>query len=139
MANWVPYREEARGPKWQKFVVNYLDLGKDDTTHYKDFFALPAGGIIQAVKIKHSTAFGGGAISAYTIAVGISGTPAKYSAAYNVFQAVSATRMQVTGTVGQESHTAAVAIRATATSTTANLDAATAGVAEIWILWSRCD
>lgn len=139
MANWVPYREEARGPKWQKFKLNYLDFAKDDTSNYKDFFTIPAGAVIQAVKIKHETAFTGGAISAYTIAIGVSGSVAKYSAAFDVFQAVSATAMQVTGTVGHESHLASTQMRATATATTANLDVATAGSVTVWVLWSRCD
>ena len=139
MANWVPYREEARGPKWQKFSVNYTDYLTGAGTYAKAFFSLPPGGVIQACKIKHSEAFRGGAIDGYSIAVGVSGAAGKYGTAYDVYQDPTATRFQVEDIVGGESHTANTSIIATASSTTTTLDKATHGICEIWLLWSRCD
>lgn len=124
-------------PIWRKYTVTKTQLAAAATTNNITLFTLPAGGIIEAVKIKHSASFTGGSISAYTISVGITGTLAKYAAAYDVFAAPSATAMQLSTTVGTESHTAATAIKVAATSTGANLSAATAGSVDIWVKVSQ--
>ncbi len=115
----------------------YSDFATAGLTSSIALFNLAAAGIIHGVKIKHSIAFAGGAIATYTVSVGIVGTVAKYAAAYDVFQAVSGTAFQLSTTVGSESHTAGTSIIATATSTVANLDQATAGAVDIWALLSR--
>ena len=123
-------------PIWRKYTVTYSQLAAAATTNNITLFSLPAGGVIHAVKTKHSASFTGGSISAYTLSVGITGTLAKYSAAFDVFQAASATAMQLATTVGTESHTAATAIKIAAASTGANLSAATAGSVDVWVLVS---
>jgi hypothetical protein len=124
-------------PTWLKFTIPYTTFATAALTNSPTLFTLPIAGIIHAVKIKHSVAFTGGAISAYTIKLGITGNTAKYASAYNVFQAVSGTNFQLTSTMGSESHTATTAILATATSVGANLNAATAGSCDIWVLLSK--
>jgi hypothetical protein len=123
-------------PMWRKYTVTYADLATAATTNNITVATLPAGGVVEAVKIKHSAAFTGGAISAYTVSVGITGTLNKYAAAYDVFQAPSATAMQLSTTQGTESHTATTALKIAATSTGANLSAATAGSVDVWIKMS---
>lgn len=123
-------------PKWQRFTVASTDFATAATTNTKTIYALPARSVIHAAVIKHSVAFLGGAITAYTISVGISGTPTKYTPALNVFVAASNTgfAQSATGLNSVENMGASTNILATATSTTANLNAATQGAAEIWLL-----
>lgn len=124
-----------RIPYWRKYTKTFTDFSTAATTNSIDLFQLPAGGVILAVKLKHSAAFTGGALSAYTISVGIVGTLAKYLAAQNVFAAPGATNYGIGATIGGESHTASTAIKATATSTGGNLNLATAGSVDVWVLW----
>lgn len=120
---------------WRKYTLAYSAFSTAGLTNSIDLFTLPAGGTILAVKMKHSASFIGGAIATYTISVGITGTLAKYLAAFNVFQATGATVQSHGATIGGESHTASTLIKATATSTGANLSAATAGSVDVWVLW----
>jgi hypothetical protein len=92
--------------------------------------------VIHAVKIKHSAAFTGGLISAYTVSVGIVGNLVKYAPAFNVFQAPGNTVQQISSTVGTENHGAATSIRLAAVSIGANLNAATTGAVDVWALVS---
>lgn len=124
-------------PVWVKFTVPYTKFNAAALTQNITLFNLPRAGVIHAIRMKHSVAFGGGTIASYTISVGISGTVAKYAAAFNVFQAVADTALQLSTTVGQESEANIVAITATATSTVGNLNAATAGSVDIYALISR--
>lgn len=125
-------------PTWIKVgdAISYTTFQTAATTKSNTLFSLIAAGIIHEVKIKHSTAFAGAAISAVTISVGISGTNDKYASAFNVLQAVSSTAFELSDALGTESHTAATNITVTAISTGANLSALSAGVVDIWALMS---
>lgn len=122
-------------PTWVKKTLTYTQLAAAALTNSVALFNLPAKGVIHAVRIKHSASFTGGGITAYTVSVGITGSLTKYAGAFNVFQAVADTSAgkQITGTVGTESDLTATSILATATSTTSNLNAATAGSVDIWV------
>lgn len=119
--------------QWAKYTVTYSQLAAAATTNSITLFSLPAKYLIAGVIIKHSTAFSGGSISAYTVSVGITGSLAKYAAAYNVFQAVSSNTAQLSGSFNMEDFSSATNILITATSTGANLNAATAGSVDIWV------
>jgi hypothetical protein len=123
-------------PKWEKYTVGFAALAAAALTNDIELLSLPAGGVIHAVKIKHSASFVGGAIGAYTISVGIVGTLAKYLAAFNVFQAPGNAVQTVEANVGTENHAAVTSIRVAATAVGANLDQATAGSVDIWVLKS---
>lgn len=127
-------------PVWVKVgnAIAHTAFQTAATTLSITLFTLAAAGLIHAVKIKHSTAFGGGAITAYTLSVGIAGTLAKYASAFDVFQAVSNTAFQTSSVLGSENNGAGTAILITATSTTANLNASTTGVVDVWALLSKC-
>lgn len=125
-------------PQWVKVgsAIAHTAFQTAATTNSITLFTLVPAGVIQAVKIKHSTAFAGAAITAYTLSVGIGGTVAKYASAFDVFQAVSNTAFQLSAVTGSENHGAATPITITATSTGANLSASTAGVVDVWALLS---
>jgi len=124
-------------PIWHQYTVESTDLDAAATTNDIELFSLDAGGIIHAVKIKHSVAFTGGIISAYTVSVGITGTLAKYHTAFNVFQAPGNTVQSIETNTETENHATSVSIRIAAISTGANLNAATGGTVDVWVLISQ--
>ncbi len=128
-------------PRWFKVgsAFTAADFSKAATTNSINLFVLPAKATIHAIKIKHSQAFAGGAISAYTVSVGIVGTVAKYATAFDVFQTVASSALQSSSNLGSEDDVSGTQITITATSTGANLSAATAGSVDVWALLSRND
>jgi hypothetical protein len=51
---------------------------------------------ILGVEVKHDTSFSGGSLSAMTVSLGVSGAVTRYTAAFDVFQAVADTALQET-------------------------------------------
>lgn len=129
----------AGGLRWQKVGdgLLYTAFQTAATTKSNALFTLNAAGIIHAVKVKHSTAFAGGAIATCTISVGKSGENDRYASAFDVMSAVSATNYFIDERTVGESHTATTAVTVTAVSTGANLSALTAGEVDIWALISQ--
>lgn len=124
-------------PRWRRFTVSESDFTAAATSEAITLFTLGAGEVIHAVKIKHSAAFTGGTLSAFTLEVGISGNSTKYASAFDVFQAAADTAFQVSSVVDSENHGSGTAIEITATSTGDNVVSATAGAAEVWVLVSE--
>lgn len=123
-------------PRWRQYTVAESAFTAAAASEDIELFSLPAGGIIQAVKIKHSTAFSGGTLSAFTVSVGITGTLDKYASAFDVFQAVADTTMQLSNSFGTEDHGSATSIRINAAATGDTVNNATAGSVDVWVLWS---
>ena len=124
-------------PFWRKYTVTHAQWQAAAASGTVDLFTLPPGGIVHAVKIKHSTQFVGTGLTDYKVSVGITGNATKYAAAYDVDTAVGDGVFQLSTTVGGESHASAgTAIKATATCTGDTLDKSTAGSVDIWVLWS---
>lgn len=125
-------------PTWVKVgvAIPYTSFQTAATTNSIALFTLAIAGVIHAVKIKHSTAFSGAAITAVTMSVGISGTNDKYASAFDVFQAVSNTAFEMSSSGYAENHGATAAITVTSISTGANLTALSAGAVDIWALLS---
>ena len=119
-------------PSWTKYTKTFADFSLGALTNTITLFTLPAGGVIHFNKMKHSTAFSGGAITSYVISIGIAGSLTKYAGAFDVFQVVGNTTFQITEGVGSESHSAGVNITATATASH-NLNTAAAGSCDFWI------
>jgi hypothetical protein len=141
-ASWDPTKQALRVtsdevPTWIKISLSYTHFSTGGLTKTIDLYELPAGGVVEDVKIRHSASFTGGTISAYTIQVGILGTLNKYLSAFNVFQAPSGTAFAFGGVKGSENQLTPTMLKVTATSTTANLDAATTGAVDIWLKVSR--
>lgn len=80
---------------WRKVTKTFTDLSFAGTTNDIEVLSLPAGGVIHAIKLKHSAAFTGGAISAYTLSIGINAALTKYMAAGSAFSAPSATAFRL--------------------------------------------
>lgn len=128
----------TNAPTWTEYTVTFTQLSEAAATKTITLASLAAAGIIHGVKTKQSAAFTGGALSAFTVEVGIDGNLDKYSSAFDVFQAPGAAVMQVSGGNPQsESHTTATDIKITARSTGANTNAATAGSVDVWLLVSK--
>ena len=120
---------------WVKYTKAFGDF--TDAGLFKELalYTLPIGGVIHAIKTKHSVAFSGGGAAVATVEVGLAGTTNKYSPAYNVFQAVAATTFQYTVVQMSENHTATTAITVTLRSDVA-LNTLAAGSVTIWLLIS---
>lgn len=127
-------------PQWTKYTVTYANFSAAATTSSSTLVTVSAGTVVHGVKIKHSTAFKGSGITAYTVSVGTGpGTNSNsiYASAYDVFQAVNSSATQMSNTFSVEGGTATWSIGAFATSAGANLNAAAgAGSVDIWILSS---
>lgn len=119
-------------PRWRKFTVDESDFTAAATSEHIELFSLEAGGIIHAVKIKHSTAFSGGGAGSVTLSVGIASNTTKYASAFDVFQAVADTTLQLSDSFNTEDHGSATSIRVEAVSDV-NVGDLTAGAAEIWV------
>ena len=125
-------------PQWVHVApaLSYSFFAVGTTTFSAQLMLLPPSGIIHGVKIQHSASFTGGAISAYTISVGDVNTVDLYASAFNVHQAYGPTVYQLSSNFAGESLASATQLYVTATSTSANLNAATSGVVDIFALLS---
>jgi hypothetical protein len=134
LASWqTPGGGGGNGPTWTKYTVAYTTLAAAALTNSPVLFALPAKGVISKVAIKHTAAFAGGAISDYTVSVGITGNLTKYASAFDVFQPVASNTAQISSGGFIEDFTSTTNVLITATSVGANLDAATAGSVDVYV------
>lgn len=122
--------------QWNKYTKTYADFSAGATTNSITLVALPAKRMVHGVVIKHSTAFSGGGITSYTVEVGVAANVAKYASAFDTFQAVSDTTGQTYMCFGLENFGASTNLLATATASH-NLNMATAGSVDIWLLTSN--
>lgn len=92
------------------------------------------GGKILGVSVHPTVSFAGGALSAMTVSLGVTGALTRFTSAYDIFAAVSDTNLQETPLfkLGQFSSTA---LQATFTPTGDNCSAATAGSVDIDICY----
>lgn len=121
---------------WQKFTAAEADFTAAALSEDIELFQLPAGGIIHAVKIKHSTAFSGGGSTSALMSVGIVGNLEKYASLFDVFQAVADDTFQLSDALGSENHGAATSIRLQLTANV-NVSLFTAGAVDLWVLTSQ--
>lgn len=121
---------------WTKFTVAHTALQAAALTNDIELTSLVALGTIHKVIIKHTTAFAGTGITAYSVSVGITGTLDKYAIDFDVFQAVSDTTFDTNESFGMENFGAATSIRIAATAVGANLDQSSAGSVDIYVLSS---
>lgn len=119
-------------PVWVKFTKTYTDLSAAALTNNIEVYSLPAGTVIHAVLVKHSTLFSGAGITDYKVSVGIASDLTKFSGAFEVDTAVSGTNFNMAQVLAMESTTGATSIKLAATSVGANLSAASAGSVTVW-------
>ncbi len=133
---WSGLASSTANPIWTKYTVSHTAFQTAATTNDIALFTLPIKGMIQQVVIKQSTQFAGTGITGYTVSVGIASNFIKYTAAYNVAQAVSDTARSITQSNDIESFTGTTSIRIQAVSTGANLSQSTAGSVDVWVMTS---
>lgn len=123
-------------PSWRRFDVSFGDVSVGATSSSVEILSLPAGGIIHAVRLRHTTAFAGAGITGVTASVGISGDAAKYASAFDVAQVVAGDTFQLSVGPFTEHATAATSVLLTAVATGATLAALTAGALQAHALIS---
>ncbi len=122
-------------PTWHKYTVAESAFTAAAVTENIELFSLPAKGIIHSVIIKHTTSFTGGGLTGFTLSLGIAGSLAKYATAFDVYQATGATATQASNSLDVENFSSATSIRLAAEGTNANVNAATAGSVDVYVLW----
>jgi hypothetical protein len=125
-------------PIWLKFSVTHTQLQAAALTNNITLFTAPAGFVLHAARVKHSTLFAGTGFTAYGISLGITGELARYTSSFDVFTAVSSTNQQSTQIFDAQDNGATTAIKIAATSAGGNLSASTAGVVQVGLLMSVC-
>lgn len=131
---------EPSAATWIKITKTFSDFSTAGLTNSLTIYTLPAKGVVHSVIMKHSTSFSGGSIATYTISVGKTGSLQAYVTNSNVLQASSATltfqpvsaMIPITYDSGTTTN-----IIANAISTVANLNAATQGSTDIYLLISN--
>lgn len=121
------------GPSWTKYTLSYTDFSTAGTTNDVELFSLAAKETIHQIIIHHTAAFTGGAITAYTLSVGIGGNFTKYTSSFDVFQTASDTVFQSSTDNNMEDFGSATSIRIQAKSTGDNLDQAATGSVDVYV------
>lgn len=119
--------------RWVKYTKTYTDFSAAATSNTVLLGAMSSKVVVEAVIVKHATAFSGGSISAYTVEVGSAADADEYAAPFSVFQAVSEGAHLVSQSFRMSLFGSAQNLNATARSVGANLNAATQGSVEIWV------
>jgi hypothetical protein len=125
--------------KTVKITKAYTDFATAGTTNTISGYILPSKTQIVSVEIRHTTAFSGGAISAYTVGVGITGALNKLALNFDVFQATGNEVAEAYRYGGSLNYGATTDIKFTAISTGANLDQAVAGSVDIYLILSTLE
>lgn len=127
-------------PTWTKVTKTYSDLSAGGTTNDIEVYSLPAKSVLHAVAMKHSVQFSGGTISQYALTVGLTGQLARYTpTTLQAASAVSSSNFVDSATANlpePRDFTSATSIRLSATSVGGNLNAATQGSVDVWVLVS---
>ena len=97
---------------------------------------MPPAAIIHGIKIKHSTAFTGGAVATCVLSIGVVGALDKYATAFNVLQVPGDTIYEVSSGLWSENNAVPINMVYTITTTGAFLNALNQGICDIWVLMS---
>lgn len=135
-------------PRWVKRSFTYDDFATAATTNEIELWQIPPGGMVHAAVVKHSTAFAGGSIHAYSVSCGKPGgnpgDDTNLLTTFNVFQAVSGTTFAYsTGTdsdppypLFMQNFGTSYSLSIYAACSGGNLDTATQGAVDVWLLVS---
>jgi hypothetical protein len=123
-------------PRWFNIgTVPFSYFATAATVNTLPLFWLPAGGMIHGIHLYPTQAFGGGAISTYTVSVGISTSVALLASALSVTSNLS-TNFQLSSNFDAFDMGAKTQITITATSSGANLNAALYGTVSVKVMIS---
>jgi len=120
-----------------KVIKIYSDFSVASLSKDIEIFLLPEGYMVRGVVIKHDVKFQGTGISTYTISVGIAGNLIKYASPFLVSTNVGDTNFQTSQDFFMEDWGNVTSVRAEAVSAGANLNQATAGSVEFYILLTK--
>lgn len=127
-------------PQWVKITKAFTDFATASTSNNIEIYSLPAKGVIHGAVIKHTAAFTGGTITDYTLSVGFSSSPNEFTSNLQAFNGPSDTGFEPNQPDNRipkpMNFGAATSIRAYAVSGGGNLDQATAGSVDIYLLVS---
>lgn len=138
MASWFNLLRTAglASSGWERFTVAHTALQTAGLTNDIELDTLDAKEILTGAYIKHTTAFAGTGITAYTLSIGITSDLDKYMPAFDVFQATGDTVFNAESLMDSEDFASTTSIRLAATSVGANLDQSSAGAVEVYLLRS---
>lgn len=123
--------------KWVKYTVTYTQFSTAALTNTITLFNLPAGGVVQGVKIKHSVTFNSLNNDTATMSVGLFGdSVSRYASVFDVYQDVGPTAFQTSNNFDSQDSGSPTTITVTLTIDNDNLDQLTQGSADIWVLSS---
>ncbi len=119
---------------WDKYSIAASALSAASGATDIELFSLDAFGMVEAVVIKHTTAFAGASISDYTIDVGTSADFTRYVDGFDVDQTVAASAFEAGAfNLDIQSFTSSTSIRIRAIATGDDLDGASAGEFDVWV------
>lgn len=121
----------ANSPKITKVTKTFQDFSFAGLANDIEIFSLKAGERLIGMTLFASADFKGGAIATYDISTGIVGNLTKYSPLFDAF--AGSGNFQDTDNFYLENWTVATSVRAEATTTGANLDAANSGKVDFYI------
>ena len=122
-------------PRFVKITKTYTDFATAGLTNDVEILSSPAKGVIFTAFAIPSVAFSGGTIISYTISLGVSGNHTKFTAANDVFTGFTPVLTSSADTT-VESMSGTTSIRAYATAIGANLDQASAGSIDFYVVVS---
>lgn len=119
-------------PAWlSPLNFTHTQLQAAATSNNIEAYSLPARGVLEGIIIKPRVAFGGGAIAAYTLSIGLVSDVAIYLPPFSVMS-IGATVISLADLMTIENYSSVASIRLAAASVSANLDASTSGSVDIW-------
>jgi hypothetical protein len=135
---WPPPVDLDANPRWIAIAnLTFADFTAAAASQQIPVFNLAPHGIIQGMKIRHTTPFAGGSLSAFTVSVGDLGTVDLFASAFDVFQATGSRVYQLSSNFYAEDNTSPTCLYVNAIATGGNVNAATAGAVNIWALLSK--
>jgi len=125
-----------------KIVVGYADLAVAATTNDIEIYSMPAKGHVLDCWIDVTETFLGGAIASYTLSLGVAGALADLMFAGDSFTATTILKSYGAAKDDEsyvKSNVATTSIRIAATSTVGNLNVATQGIADVYLIVAEWD
>lgn len=125
-------------PHWLKITKTFSDFSTAGLTNNIEVYSLPAKAVIHSIIMKPTTVFSGGTIATYSISVGRTGVLDYFMLGADMKSSASSTTFYNSETFPQPMDFSSVAsIRAQAISTVGNLNTATQGSADFYLLISN--
>lgn len=123
----------AKAGVWTKYTVGYAALQTAALTNTVELLSLPAKGVLEAIIMKHSTAFAGTSITDVKLSVGTVSEADRFLESFDVDSAVADGNFAESVMAELLSFSGATSVKLKATAVGANLSALSAGSVDIWV------